>query len=282
MGYLHIENLYKNQTILLFRECYAMEKIHGTSAHISWNKGEVGFFSGGVGHPQFVALFNAETLAAKFKEVFGDQKVTVYGEAYGGKCQGMSATYGTSLRFVVFDVQVGDVWLNVPAAENVAQTLGLEFVHYVKTTTDLDSLNYERDSPSVQAHRNGNMVARHREGVVLRPLVEMTTNNGSRVIAKHKRAEFGETRTPRDVTPEQAQALADADAVAQEWVTAMRLEHVLDKMPGYQLPEDTGKILAAMTEDVLREGAGEIVDSRDVRKAIGKATAALLRRVPCP
>ena len=29
MGYAHIENLYKCQDILMFRECYATEKIHG-------------------------------------------------------------------------------------------------------------------------------------------------------------------------------------------------------------------------------------------------------------
>lgn len=36
MGYLHIENLYKNQTVLMFKELYALEKLHGTSAHIAW------------------------------------------------------------------------------------------------------------------------------------------------------------------------------------------------------------------------------------------------------
>jgi len=29
MGYAHIENLYKNQEILMFKRCFAMEKIHG-------------------------------------------------------------------------------------------------------------------------------------------------------------------------------------------------------------------------------------------------------------
>jgi intein/homing endonuclease len=29
MSYLHINNLYKDREILLFKECYAMEKIHG-------------------------------------------------------------------------------------------------------------------------------------------------------------------------------------------------------------------------------------------------------------
>ena len=35
MGYRHIDNLYKNQDILLFRECFALEKIHGTSANVA-------------------------------------------------------------------------------------------------------------------------------------------------------------------------------------------------------------------------------------------------------
>ena len=48
MGYLHIDNLYKNQTIMLFKECYAMEKIHGTSAHVGWKfeTKQVNFFTG--------------------------------------------------------------------------------------------------------------------------------------------------------------------------------------------------------------------------------------------
>ena len=58
MSYLHIDNLYKAQEILLFKECYAMEKIHGTSAHISFNSGNVKFFSGGCKHGEFIKLLN--------------------------------------------------------------------------------------------------------------------------------------------------------------------------------------------------------------------------------
>lgn len=35
MGYLHIDNLYKAQEILAFRTCFALEKIHGTSANVA-------------------------------------------------------------------------------------------------------------------------------------------------------------------------------------------------------------------------------------------------------
>lgn len=68
MGYQHIENLYKNQTIFLFKECYALEKIHGTSAHIKWSyeNQKLTFFSGGEDYYKFVSLFNEQELTEKF------------------------------------------------------------------------------------------------------------------------------------------------------------------------------------------------------------------------
>lgn len=41
MGYQHIPNLYKEQAILAQSECYALEKIHGTSAHIKFKAGSL-------------------------------------------------------------------------------------------------------------------------------------------------------------------------------------------------------------------------------------------------
>lgn len=38
---------------------------------------------------------------------------------------------------------------------------------------------------------------------------------------------------------------------------------------------DTGDIISLITDDILREGAGEFVDSIDARKAIGKKAAKL-------
>ena len=216
MGYLHIDNLYKDQTILMFKECYALEKIHGTSAHIKWKweTKTVTYFSGGEKHANFTQLFNHEDLLQKFYELFPCSDVTVFGEAYGGKQQGMSGTYGKQLKFVVFDVSVDNLWLEVPKAENVCQNLNLEFVDYVKIPTDLTAINTERDKPSTQAKRNGIEEDKIREGVVLRPLIELKMKNGGRVIAKHKRDEFKETRTPREVDSTQLKILEDAKAIA--------------------------------------------------------------------
>jgi len=283
MGYLHIDNLYKPsaQAILLFKECYALEKIHGTSAHLSWKpgiRGDVRYFAGGESHERFMALFDHAALIAKCQEIFALDNVTIYGEAYGGKQQGMSGTYGKELHFAAFDVRVGEAWLSVPNAHDVCAKLGIEFVAYEKVSTDLDCLNYERDRDSRQALRNGMGPGHKQEGVVLRPLIELTTNNGGRIICKHKRDEFKETKTAREVSPEAAQALADAEAIATEWVTPMRLQHILQKLPAGIGMESTRDVIAAMVADVYREGAGEIVESREASKAIGVAAAWLFRQ----
>jgi len=278
MGYEHIDNLYKSQEILMFKEIYSLEKIHGTSAHIGWKEGKVHYFSGGEKHTNFVALFNEEQLAKAFQGL-GVAEAVVYGEAYGGKQQGQSHRYGKSLKFIAFDVKIGDSWLSVPQAEEIVKSLGLEFVSYNKIPTDLAAIDKERDAMSVQAVRNGITEPQIREGVVLRPLVELTKNNGKRIIAKHKRDEFGERATPQKVVdPEKLKVLQEANAIAEEWVTMERLKHVLDKMPPETGMEQTGNVIKAMIEDVYREGKGEIVESREAGAAIGKKTALMFKQ----
>jgi hypothetical protein len=272
MGYMKIQNLYKDTRILEFRKCYALEKIHGTSAHISWKHGnEIKFFSGGEKNSRFVKLFEEVDLLTQIKAL-GVESITVYGEAYGGRMQGMKETYGKDLRFVAFDVLIGTSWLSVPQADSLVKELGLEFVDYELISTDLESIDAKRDADSTQAIRNGVGEGKHREGVVLRPPFEVTLNSGERLITKHKRETFRETKTKR-VVGVQPEVLVAAQAVADEWVTLMRLEHVLQKLPEATGMEHTRNVIKAMIEDVLCEGDGEIVDSKQVRKAVGTAAA---------
>lgn len=280
MGYLHISNLYKDQTILMFRRCWALEKVHGTSAHLTYNAvGEsLTFFSGEESHERFVALFEP-SLKDRFTAL-NRAEVAVYGEAYGGKQQGMRTTYGKDLRFIAFDVKIGNCWLSVPDAHQVVTALQLDFVPYVETSTDLTDLDSIRDAPSVVAQWRDCGDDKVREGVILRPLVELTTNNGDRVIAKHKCKAFSERATPQKIVdPTKLAVLAEASAIAQEWVTPMRLSHVLDKLP---LPSPLSMtavpdVIAAMVADIYREAAGEVVESREASAAIGKRTALLFK-----
>jgi hypothetical protein len=280
MGYRHINNLYKDQTILMFKECFAMEKIHGSSAHISWTNNEevseVRLFCGGCKAELFDALFDKEDLTRRFFET-GLERFVIYGEGYGGKMQGMSATYGKELKFVAFEVKIEDTWLSVPDAHEFCENFGIEFVAYERVSTDLEDLDRERDKPCRQAKRNGILEDKISEGVVLRPITEMRDHRGNRVMCKHKRDEFMETSKPRKVQdPAKLKVLADALEVAKEWVTIMRLNHVLDKIEDVSM-ENMGNIIKAMVEDVKREGEGEIVWSDAVGRQIGKRTATMVK-----
>lgn len=294
MGYLHIDNLYKNQNVLLFKELYALEKLHGTSAHIVWQpccapetrhgtdvkiegqqevytneNGYLILFSGGASIHVFEKLVNPTELMKKFDGF--NTRVEVYGELYGGSQQKQSWRYGKDLKFCAFDVHINQSWLTVPDAQDVSTKLGLEFVSWYKIPATIEACNMARDHFSVQAKRNGIAVDQPMEGVVLRPLLEVTDNRGQRIIAKHKRAEERETATERKVEdPSKLQALANAAAIANEWVTETRLDHVLDKLPQGIGIEKTGDVIKAMLEDVLREAKGEIVDSKEARNAISQ------------
>lgn len=79
------------------------------------------------------------------------------------------------------------------------------------------------------------------------------------------------------VDPAQQAVLTAASSIALEWVTETRLAHVLDKLPPSINIEGTKDVIAAMIEDVVREGAGEFVDTKEARQAIGKRAADLFR-----
>jgi hypothetical protein len=278
VGYMHVESLYKSQGILHFKKCWALEKVHGTSTHVLYRSSDSGLtlFSGGESPTRFAALFDIVALRARF-EALGHHEVTVYGEAYGGSQQGMRAVYGNELRFIAFDVQVGEKWLSVPDMLQVVDALGLEAVPCEELSTDLDVLDRARDQPSEVAVRRG-MGTHPREGVVLRPPLEVTTNNGHRIIAKHKTEKFSERATPQKVIdPAKLEVLSRATAIAQEWVTPMRLAHVIDKLAEPRDMTATPRVIRAMIEDVYREAAGEIVESKEAGTAIGKRTAELFK-----
>ena len=277
MAFMHIPNLYRPeaQAILDFKEVFALEKIHGTSSHIAISANGFRIFSGGEKHERFAALFDAAVMEKRLRDMF-DGPVVVYGEAYGGKQQGMSATYGKELRFVVFDVKVGDVFLDVADALSACLQLGLEFVHYEFGPAELTWLDKQRDADSVQAVRNGMGMGKLREGIVIRPPFEVRLNNGSRLIAKHKRAEFRERKSIPNVDPAKRELMKKAESIAAEWVVPMRLNHVLDKLdPPASGMQDTPRVIKAMVEDVCREADQLIVDNKAVRKAIGAAAVKL-------
>ena len=283
MSYRHIENLYRNRNILLFKQCYALCKVHGTSSNVKYSNDKLSFFSGGANHEHFVSLFNQEELLSKFRENAkqhpNTQSVTIYGEAYGGKMQGMKDTYGPNLKFISFEILINDNdWFSVPQAEKFASSFGLDFVPYELIDATEEAINNAMMADSVVAVRNGMGTGKMREGVVLRPTVELIHPNDGRIICKYKRPEFSEREhTPKFTDPEQLKVLEKAKEIVDEWVVPERLRHILDAFPNSKM-EDINKIIKAMVEDVYREAKSEIVESKEVNKQIGKKTVKLFKR----
>lgn len=286
MSYHKIENLYRNPDALTLpeKECYAMEKIDGSSAKISFKDSQLHLFSGGSKYETFKSIFDEVDLIRGFEMLpltENNTPVTVYGEAYGAKIQGFAHRYGDQLRFVAFEVKAGDRWLDVPDAEQVVRWLNLEFVHYVRIPCTVEDFDRERDKPSVQAERNG-MGVQDSEGVIIRPLTERFREDGTRCIWKHKRERCREMRTPRSLDPDKNKVLEDAKAIAEEWVVPERLRHVMDSVAvklekaveDLQI-EHTREIIEAMVLDIVTEGKGEFVDTKEARQAIGRRAARL-------
>lgn len=297
MGYRKIPNLYRPEIadILEEPELYAMEKIHGTSAHIKYNvDGTLSFSAGGANHQQFVDLFDQPKLLQAFLELAeASQAVrlpvpmkswTVFGEAYGSRINAQTWRYGKQLRFVAFDVLLTsanneEYWFTVPAAHDfITELPGLEFVHYEVVSSKLADLDAARDKPSTQAKRNGIEGDQPTEGVVLRPLIEKPAANFDRMMAKHKRKEERETKT--DFQPGDKVAVYEAaQAIAQEWVTEERLNHVVQKVCLDQAPSvrHFQSIVNGMVDDVITEGGQMLVDTHEARKAIGAKAAKLFK-----
>jgi hypothetical protein len=99
-------------------------------------------------------------------------------------------------------------------------------------------------------------------------------------MAKHKNDIYKEREhAPKIQSQESLKVLEDAKAIAQEWVTPMRLTHVMDKIKadGMVIEEKLmNYIIACMVEDIHREAKGEIISNKQTRKAISQRTAKLM------
>ena len=287
MGYMKIKNLYADQTILKFKRVWVTEKIHGTSAYLRYHgnddpeKRRFDYHPGGASWGEFVKLFDEKDLLEKCYEIFGSNNVKLHGEHYGGKIQGMKDTYGEAHHFVLFDIRVGDSWLSFDKVLEIGAKLGLEVVWSKIIDCNLENLNKYRDQPSVQAKRNGIEGDQMSEGIVIHPLEEYTKNNGNRVITKHKGEHFREGKSKKSCDPiEYARRKKDklrGVQIAMEYVTEMRLKHVLDAFYPHDISQ-TGDIIKAMMADIEAE-EGEVIEISNVaKKEIAKMTAVMFKK----
>lgn len=166
------------------------EKVDGTNIRVGWD-GKLVAYGGRtddaqVPSPLFAALlatFSADALAA----VFGDAPATLYGEGYGPKIQKGGGRYRNDPGFILFDVVVGDTWLERHNVEDIAGKLGIPAVPVIGEGTVYDAVDRVRSGFMTAVAADHTLPP---EGIVFRPKVELFDRRGQRVISKLKAKDF--------------------------------------------------------------------------------------------
>ena len=123
-------------------------------------------------------------LMDKFKELFQDTPVCLYGEGYGAKIQKGGGNYRKDNGFVLFDIKIGHYWLKREDVEGIAARLGLEIAPIIGHGNLSDLVELVRTGFN---SKWGDFPA---EGIVARPVIELLARNGERVITKLKHKDF--------------------------------------------------------------------------------------------
>jgi ATP-dependent RNA circularization protein (DNA/RNA ligase family) len=187
-----IEGRFRNPLVeyLKDNEWIFTEKIDGTNIRICWDGHKV-TFQGRTDKAQLPAdlvnrlteLFGGEINEELFEQKFGDSPVMLIGEGYGAGIQN-GGDYKDKKDFILFDVMVGDVFLERENVENIAETFNLDVVPIMPVITIQEAVNYVKTKPISKVGKQ------EIEGVVGVPRVRITDFGGNRVIVKIKVKDF--------------------------------------------------------------------------------------------
>lgn len=177
------------------------EKIDGTNVRVMWGGAGLSF-GGKTDNAQMPMplitklqeLFDTTPKRKLFKELFeqpdengeiAEPEVCLYGEGYGAKIQKGGGNYiKDGVDFVLFDVKIGDMWLERENVEDIAKKFGLKVAPILGEGTLDEAIEMTKKGFNSQW---GDFLA---EGLVLRPKTELKTRRGERVITKIKHKDF--------------------------------------------------------------------------------------------
>lgn len=125
--------------------------------------------------------------------------VILFGEGYGAKIQN-GGNYREDQSFVLFDVKIGNFWLDRANVRDVGTKLGLEVVPEIGLGTLYDAINIVSNGLTFSSTGAAKRWGRGRldsawgdfeaEGIVARPLVPLFDRKGQRIITKIKGVDF--------------------------------------------------------------------------------------------
>lgn len=172
--------------------CSYNKEIHGKTNNANMRIDEVELLQNLCDKDSLIKAFSHERPAMEYPDgkdfVAPESECIIFGETYGRGMQKNGNRYCKDhLKFICFDIRVGNIWLKRPAVEDICNKLGIEVVPYLGQMT-LDE--------AIDLVKNGfkSLVAEDKmldaEGVVLRAPLGILDRLGNRIITKIKTRDF--------------------------------------------------------------------------------------------
>lgn len=172
---------------------YCTEKIDGTNMRILWNGSEVEFRgkTDNADISKYLMPFLEKTFTPDIMtNVFGDdsnKQVCLYGEGYGRGIQKGGNYMKDKTEFILFDVWIDGWWIQPDTLKKMASDLGIKYVPEWGVRTLVDAIELVRRKFISSVSENLDYYA---EGIIAKPIVEMSNRKGERIITKIKYRDF--------------------------------------------------------------------------------------------
>lgn len=174
------------------------EKIDGTNMRVEIQIDEAGNltyeFAGRTSRAvipnHLLTKMNALFTHNKLYDLFHDNvntHITLYGEGYGCKIQSGGNYIPNDVSFILFDVKVGNWWLNRADVEDIAQKLDIDVVPVVGYMTVMEACRFVDIGFKSIIAANRDYDA---EGLVLKTPDNLLMRNGERIVLKIKAVDF--------------------------------------------------------------------------------------------
>lgn len=189
-----IEGKFRNESVeyLKDNEWVFTEKVDGTNIRVYWDGHRVAI-GGRTDNAQLPGdlaqhlhdLFMTNEAEQLFEQKFGETEVYLFGEGYGGKIQSGGA-YSKEKKFILFDVMVGNTFLEREDIEGIARVFNVATVPVLFKGSLADGVIYIKGKPNSAIA----VEPKEMEGVVGVPAKRLTDFRGNRIIVKIKTVDF--------------------------------------------------------------------------------------------
>ena len=117
-----------------------------------------------------------------------EMECIIFGETYGRGMQAPGGRYcKTHLKFICFDIKIGNTWLKRDAVETICSKLGIDVVPDLGEMTLDEAIEKVKTGFTSQVSEDPTLIA---EGIVLRAPLGILDRMGRRIVTKVKHKDF--------------------------------------------------------------------------------------------